>query len=301
MEKQYGEFVGVEEVHAAIVTEDSEDNYIAETPEYFAPSSEISAEASTNSNTTYYDNVPGFNYSTEGVTTITCTFSGVPADKAAKYLGKYYDEATGRVIDTGVPNPPDVALSFRYNKGPDGYRYYQYMKGNFTGGTEEAGTKTDDVDVRTYEMTYAAVVTAHKWPVGGEQKGIKRIFADTTDPAFTSAAGWFSAVQTPTTAEPPAALALSSSVPADDATGVAVGSNITLTLNNAVDSITATLLDASLASVPVTVSLDATKKIVTIHPNTALSAATAYSLVVGEIKDVFGQSLKNTVITFTTA
>lgn len=301
MEKQYGEFVGVEEVHAAIVTEDSEDNYIAETPEYFAPSSEISAEASTNSNTTYYDNVPGFNYSTEGVTTITCTFSGVPADKAAKYLGKYYDEATGRVIDTGVPNPPDVALSFRYNKGPDGYRYYQYMKGNFTGGTEEAGTKTDDVDVRTYEMTYAAVVTAHKWPVGGEQKGIKRIFADTTDPAFTSAAGWFSAVQTPATAEPPAALALSSSVPADDATGVAVGSNITLTLNNAVDSITATLLDASLVSVPVTVSLDATKKIVTIHPSAALTAATAYSLVVGEIKDVFGQSLKNTVITFTTA
>ena len=301
MEKQYGEFVGVEEVHAAVVLEDSEAAFRTETPEYFAPSSELSAEASTNSNTTYYDNIPGFNYSTEGVTTITCTFSGVPANKAAKYLGKYYDAATGRVIDTGVPNPPDVALSFRYNKGPDGYRYYQYMKGNFTGGTEEAGTKTDDVDVRTYEMTYAAVVTAHKWLVGGEQKGIKRIFADTTDPAFTSAAGWFSTVQTPDAAEPPATLTLSSSTPVDDATSVAVDSNIELTLNNAVDGITATLLDASLVSVPVTVSFDATRKVITVRPDAALTAATTYSLVVGEIKDVFGQSLKNTVITFTTA
>lgn len=301
MDKKYGEFVGVEEVHAAIVTEDSESAYRTETPEYFAPTSEISAEVSTNSNTTYYDNIPGFNYSTEGVTTITCTFSGVPADKAAKYLGKHYDAATGRVIDTGVLNPPDVALSFRYNKGQDGYRYYQYMKGNFTGGTEEAGTKTDDVDVRTYQMTYVAVVTVHKWNVGGEQKGVKRIFADTTDPAFTSTSGWFAQVQTPGTDTPPAALQLVSSAPTDDATGVAVGSNITLTLNNAASSITATLLNADLVAVPVTASLDATKKIITIHPTSALTAATAYSLVVGEIKDVYGQSVKNTVITFTTA
>lgn len=301
MDKKYGEFVGVEEVHAAIVTEDSESAYRTETPEYFAPTSEISAEVSTNSNTTYYDNIPGFNYATEGVTTVTCTFSGVPANKAAKYLGKHYDEATGRVIDTGVLNPPDVALSFRYNKGPDGYRYYQYLKGNFTGGTEEAGTKTDDVDIRTYQMTYTAVVTVHKWNVGGEQKGIKRIFADTTDQAFTGASGWFNQVQTPDTASAPAAFEILSSVPVDDATGVATNSDIILTMNNAVDSITATLLDANLAFVPVSVSLDATKKVVTIHPTTVLTAETAYSLVVGEIKDVYGQSVKNTVITFTTA
>nr|DAQ35601.1 MAG TPA: major tail protein [Caudoviricetes sp.] len=301
MDKKYGEFVGVEEVHAAIVTEDSETNYRAEKPEYFAPSSELSAEASTNSNTTYYDNIPGFNYSTEGVTTITCTFSGVPADKAAKYLGKYYDEATGRVIDTGEPNPPDVALSFRYNKGQDGYRYYQYMKGNFTGGAEEAGTKTDDVDVRTYQMTYTAVVTVHKWDVGGKQKGVKRIFADTTDPAFTSAANWFAQVQTPDTAAGPANLQLVSSTPLDNATGVTVDSNMTLTMNNTIESIVASLLDAGLENVPITVSFDAAKKIVTIHPAAPLAAASAHSLVIGEIKDVYGQKISGTVITFTTA
>lgn len=196
MDKQYGEFVGVDNVHVAIVTTDSESEYIAEAPEYFAPTADIAAESETDNTPTYYDNVPGFNYVSEGVTTLTMTFSGVPAEKAAKYLGKHYDEATGRVYDTGEPTPPDVAVSFRFKKGPKDYRYYQYLKGTFSGGTEEAGTKTNTVDVRTYQMTFTAVVTTHQWNVGGEQRGLKRIFADTTDPAF-DATGWFTQVQTP--------------------------------------------------------------------------------------------------------
>lgn len=199
MDKKYGEFVGVEDVHYAIITEDSEDAYTTETPVYLAPTSEISAEVSTNSNTTYYDNKPGFNYNTEGVTTITLTVSGVPAQTMATLLGKYYDESTGRVIDDGSLNPPDVALSFRFNKGADGYRYYQYLKGNFTGGAEEAETKTDDVSEHTYELTYTAVVTTHKFNVNGQAKSVKRIFADTDDDKFTdeTASAWFSKVQTP--------------------------------------------------------------------------------------------------------
>ena len=128
MDKKYGEFVGVDSVYTSIITEDSVDNYIATTPEYFAPTSEISAESEIENTPTYYDNVPGFNYVTEGVTTLTCTFSGVPAPLAAKYLGKHYDAATGRVLDTGIPTPPDVALAFRFNKGPDGYRYYRLLR-----------------------------------------------------------------------------------------------------------------------------------------------------------------------------
>ncbi|MVB11180.1 Bacterial Ig-like domain protein [Caprobacter fermentans] len=301
MEKKYGEFVGVDEVHAAIVKEDSEAAYRAETPEYLAPAAEVSSEVSTNNKTTYYDNVPGFNYNTEGVTTITLTLSGVPAKMAAKYLGKHYDESTGRVLDTGLLNPPDTALSFRFNKGADDYRYYQYLKGNFTGGTEDAESKSDDVSEHTYEMTYTAIVTTHKWPIDNKKKGIKRIFGDTDDAAFTADDSWFEQVQTPDTAPKPAELQMTDSIPADNATGVAADSDITLTMNNPISSITATLLDANLASVNITASLDPTKKIITIHPAAVLTAATAYSLVAGEIKDVYGHSIKNTVITFTTA
>lgn len=197
MEPKYGEFVGVDNVYAAIITTDTREEYVAEEPEYFAPVAEITGESETENTPTYYDNVPGFNYVSEGVTTLTCTFSNVPAQLAAKYLGKHYDEATGRVLDTGIPTPPSVALSFRYNKGPSEYRYYQYLKGTFSGGAEEAATKTNTVDIRTYQMTYTAVVTAKQYQIGEEVKGLKRIYADTDDVNFTSAmaSAWFNAVQ----------------------------------------------------------------------------------------------------------
>lgn len=199
MEQKYGEFVGVDNIHAAVILSDTRDEYIADTPEYLAPAAEIASEAETDQTPTYYDNVPANTYIGEGTTTLTITIPGIPADITAKYLGKKYDPATGRVYDDGQPNPPDVALSFRFNKGKNGYRYYQYLKGTFSGGSEEAATKTNTVDIRTYQLTFTAVATTKQWEIDGEMRPIKRIFADTTDPAFNPA-GWFTQVQTPETA-----------------------------------------------------------------------------------------------------
>jgi phi13 family phage major tail protein len=195
---KYGEFVGVDNVYVALLTKDDTTEYQAGTPVYFAPAAEISAESETESNPTYYDNVPGFNYVSEGVTTINCTFSGVPADVYAKFMGKYYDEDTGLVYDDGEPNPPDVALGFRLNRGPAGHRYYWYLKGNFSGGAEEAASKSSSVDVRTYQMTYTALATTFRWEYDGELRPVKRIFGDDTDASFTDTQStWFAAVKTP--------------------------------------------------------------------------------------------------------
>lgn len=199
MDKKYAEFVGVDSLHYAKITEDSEGEYTAETPKYLAPTAEIGSEVEIENTPTYYDNVAGFNYVSEGTTTLTVTVSGVPAKTAAELLGKDYDEANGMVLDDGVPTPPDVAVSFRFNKGAEDYRYYQYLKGMFSGGAEEAASKSGSVDAKTYELTYTAVVTTHKFAVNGKQKGLKRIFADTDDTNFkqSTAANWFKKVQTP--------------------------------------------------------------------------------------------------------
>ncbi|WP_085833842.1 major tail protein [Clostridium merdae] len=201
MDKKYAEFVGVDNLHYAKITEDSEANYTTEVPKYLAPTAEISSEVEIENTPTYYDNVAAFNYVSEGTTTLTVTVSGVPANTAAELLGKDYDEANGMVLDDGVPTPPEIALSFRFNKGAEDYRYYQYMKGTFSGGAEEAASKSGSVDIKTYELTYTAVVTTHKFAVGGKQKGLKRIFADTDDVNFkvATATGWFAKVQTPIT------------------------------------------------------------------------------------------------------
>lgn len=299
MEKQYGEFVGVQDLHCALITEDSTDKYTAETPEYFAPSAEITNEADISTTPTYYDNKPADTYITEGATTVNMTISGVPAKKAAKYLGKHYDEATGRVYDSGSPNPPDVAVSFIFNKGKNDARYYQYLKGTFSGGTEEAGTKSNDVDIRTYQLTFTAVTTNHEWSIDGELQSLKRIFADTTDSAFNPA-GWFNQVQTPDTASAPSALSLTS-LPADNATGIAIGANVVLTFNNKIASYNVVMTKSDFTPVTTTNSFDTAGKILTINPNADLSASSSYAVILTNIKDIYGQTLADQVINFTTA
>lgn len=300
MEQKYGEFVGVDSLHAAVITEDSESAYSTEAPEYLAPSAEIAGEAETNNTQTYYDNVAADNYTTEGPTTLTITVPGLPADKAAKYLGKKYDAVSGRVLDTGEPNPPDCALSFRFNRGKNGYRYFQYLKGTFSGGAEEAASKSNNIDIRTYQLTFTAVNTTHKWLVDGEQKTMKRIFADTTDPAFNPA-GWFTQVQTPDISGAPDALALSSIVPNDGASAVELDTEIVLTFSNKIKSEEVVLLDSSSGDVvETTKTWNAAGEVLTITPDESLTASTKYIVSVTGVVDVYGQKLAAAGADFTT-
>jgi len=300
MDKKYGEFVGVDSLHYALVSKDDETGYVAGTPEYLAPSAEISGEPETNTNTTYYDNQPGNNYVTEGITTLNITVSNVPAALAAKLLGKAYDEATGRVYDSGLPNPPDVAIGFRFNMGRNDYRYYWYLKGTFSAGAEEAASKSSDVDVRTYQLTFTAIATAYQWNIGGEMKPLKRVFADTADPAFDSA-GWFAQVQTPDVAAAPAALTLSSISPADGSTTAARNTPIVLTFNNKIAKEAITLINGTTGDVvAVSRSWDAAGKVLTLTPSGQLAATTKYIVSVAGVVDVYGQALEATGKDFTT-
>ena len=198
MDQKYGEFVGVDQLHYPLITSDTEEGYVTETPEYLAPVAEIAGQPETNNTTTYYDNKAANNYVTEGKTELTITVSNVPAQLAAKLLGKDYDAEHGRVYDSGEANPPDVAIGFRCDMGKNGHRYQWYLKGTFSAGSEEAATKSENVDAKTYQLTYTAVTTTHQWEIGGKKKSLKRVFGDTSDTNFDPT-DWFSEVQTPDT------------------------------------------------------------------------------------------------------
>ena len=300
MYKKYGEFVGVKNLHFAKVSQDDEIAYAAEAPRYLAPAAEIAGEAEINNTPTYYDNKPGFNYVSEGITTITVTVSGVPAKLMAELLGKYFDEASGRVYDSGQPNPPNVAIGFEYGVGPGESRMYWYLAGTFSGGAEEAATKSNDVDIRTYQLTYTAVATTHEWDFGGEMTALKRVFGDTSDDAFDKA-GWFNQVQTPDGSTPPDALALSSIVPADGSATAPRNTTIVLTFNNKVASEAISVINTTTGDVVVaTKAWDAAGKVLTITPSAQLAATTTYIVSVAGVKDVYGQALAATAKDFTT-
>lgn len=299
MDKKYGEFVGVDSLYYALVTENTDAAYVTGTPKFLAPAAEVAAAAEINNLPTYYDNVAQNNYVTEGATEISAVVANVDAKTMAEILGKAYDAATGRVFDAGEANPPEVAFGFRYNMGKDDYRYYWYLVGTFAGGEETAVTKKENVEVNNYELTFTSITTTKKFTVDGQTKPLKRVFADTADGAFDPT-GWFAQVQVPGTTAPDA-VALSTSVPADGATAVAKSSTVVLTFNNKIAAESISLINGSTGDiVAVTKAWDTAGKVLTITPSAALAGSTKFVVAVNGVVDVYGQALAATTKDFTT-
>jgi len=105
-------------------------------------------------------------------------------------------------------------------------------------------------------------------------------------------------VFTPTSAS---ALALSSSTPVDDATSVAVNTAVALTFNNAIKAISVSIVSAAGVVVAFTEAFNSTKKVLTLTPTSNLSASTTYIVTISGAVDIYGQTLANTAINFTTA
>jgi methionine-rich copper-binding protein CopC len=145
-------------------------------------------------------------------------------------------------------------------------------------------------------MTFTAIRTVYKFELGTPADDtIKRVLGDEDTTNF-SATGWFSQVQTPVVTTP-SALALSSSDPADDASGVAVNKVVTLTFNNALPAAAIyNVIFATAAGVrkAVTCVLDATKKIMTCTPGSNWAGSTTYVVAIG-VTDIYGSVLQTAV------
>lgn len=299
MDQKYGEFVGVDSLYFARVSKNDSAGYIAGTPRILAPAAEVAAAVGINKLTTYYDNLAANSYVTEAATEITMVVANMDAETMAEILGKTFDPATGRVFDAGTANPPVCALGFRYNMGAAGYRYYWYYAGTFAGGEESAVTKKEDVEIKNYELTFTAIPSTYKFTVGSDQVQLKRVFGDTADAAFDET-GWFTQVQVPGAAAP-AAVALSTIVPADGATSVSRTTTITLTFNNAIEGEAVSVINSTSGD-PVAVSKawDTAVKVLTITPDAQLAATTKYIVAVNGVVDVYGQALAAAGKDFTT-
>ena len=302
MSSEYGELVNLDNLHYAKVLNDSTEAYQAGPNKYLAPAAEMKKEAKVDTTPRYYDGKAMFSSSSEASTDITLTVSGVPSKLAAELAGKPYDAARGIMIDTGdVSNAPNYALSARAGLGDGGYRYYQFLKGQFSLGAETAKTKEDKVTASTTDLTYTGLVTIHEFTMpDGSKSGAKGVQADTTDAAFAGADAWFAQVQTPETLGKPGVLTMTAS-PENNATGVAAVVKPTLTFSNPLTTDAVTLLAADGALVDADKSYDSTGKVLTIAPAAALTSGAAYSIIVAGIADVYGQSLDASVIKFTVA
>jgi phi13 family phage major tail protein len=298
---EYKSTLGLRDLYYALVTQDDASAYAADTPAYMAPLINANAAPASNSKTQYADDGPYDVMTAEGETKIDLETSGIPVAILAVLLGKTYDASTGRMFDNGG-TPPDVALSFRSVKSNGSYRYYQYLKGKFSAPGEEQATKTDTPDPKTAKITFTAVKTVHQFTLPGSiTDGVKRVWGDQDTTGF-SGTTWFSAVQVPVIGSPGSFTVTPS--PADAATGVVVSVDITLTFSNALAAHSEDgIILTTAAGVPKACArtLNAARTVVTLNPTTDMAGTTDYLVIVPGVVDIYGQTLADTVVNFTTA
>lgn len=98
----------------------------------------------------------------------------------------------------------------------------------------------------------------------------------------------------------PGALTVST-VPADEATAVAVDSDIVLTFNHQIVDETILVTSAGGVVVAGAKTWDATGKVLTFNPTADLASATVYLVAITGVVDIYGRVLADTVVNFTTA
>lgn len=296
---EYKSVVGLRDLYIAAVSADGDAAYTAGTPQRLSYAATLSATPNQSFETQYADDGAFETVASEGETTFDLEVTAVPLETLALISGKIFDSTTGRVYDN-AGTPGYFALGFRSLKSNGSYRYYWFLKGRFNAPNLEAATKGETAEPKIQKLQFVAVKTLHQFDLGDINDGVKAVIGDEDTDSF-DATNWFAQVQVPGVAAV-SALALSASVPVDGASGVAVGDDLTLTFNNALQAdatarVVLTKDDGTLVAAAVT--LDAARKIVTVNPTSNLSASSDYLLTYA-VEDIYGQTLSG-VVNFATA
>ena len=296
---EYKSKIGLDNLYIAEVTADSAAAYTPGTPQWLAPAAEASQEPSTSFAIQYADDQPYDVATAEGETKLGLKITGLDLETLAWITGKEFDATTGRMYDNDG-TPPFFALGFRSKKSNGSYRYYWFLKGKFDMPKEATTTLADRPDPKTLDLNYTAIRTVYEFDLGDINGKVKRVIGDDDTDAFDET-GWFTQVQVPGVATP-SALALSSSVPTDGAIDISITANQTLTFNNALPATAVNNIMLILASdasqIAGTITLDTTKKIVTINPTASLTNSEDY-IITYAVTDIYGSTLKGAV-NFTT-
>lgn len=292
-----GVHIGLRDLYYAILTKDDSTGVTYNTPVKIAGAIDVKINPKSETLALYGDDGPTETATTLGVIEVEIDVKDIGLDDQAALLGH---TVTGGVIyKKSTDVQPYVALGFKTLKSNGKYRYVWLYKGRFDFQDNEYKTKEDKINFQTAKLKgmFIRRDNDNAW-----QK-----IADEDHPNYVASIGtnWFNAVDTADTTPP----TISSVAPANNATAVAATTSITWTFSEAI--MASTVIPANFvvqksdgsAQVAGTLSLDATKTIVTFTPSANLAATTQYmATVTTGVKDLYGNALASAYSTrFTTA
>ena len=188
---------GLSDVYAAEIITDTAEKFETGEPFHLIPAGEMTRNTSTESTPQYFDNVVFYQSGAEGVTEISITGAALRPADLAKITGKYVDETTGAVLDTGEYTEKYFAVGGKTGNTDKTAEYFWMLKGTFSIPEQTDKTEDDTTDTNGMTLTYNAIQTQHKFDINGEKKPMKRVVIDTETSELVADASWTAQVVTP--------------------------------------------------------------------------------------------------------
>lgn len=290
--------IGVDSVYYARLTSDT----FGGTPTYQTPValpgvSEMNINPNSSSTTLFLDDGPSDTAITIGEGEVAFMVGELAIAERATLLGH---TVVGGVLQKDARDvPPFVAIGFKSLKSDGSYRYYWFTKVKFREPEMNHSTRGETIDFQLDSMTGALIKRQSDsiWQYAADE-GQANVPQSTLDDWFTSVPGSSPDVTAPT---------VQTIVPADDATGIAVGTTIVVTFSEAMDKNTLIpsnfILQAAETDINYTLTYDTAGVEVTLTPDANLAAATEHNVIVTTaVQDLSGNNLANNFASsFTTA
>jgi phi13 family phage major tail protein len=289
--------VGLRDLYYAILTKDDSTGVAYQTPVKIAGAITAKISPKSETQTLYADDGPSESVTTLGEIEVELEAKDIPLSVQAALLG--HSISNGILIKNANDTAPYVALGFRSQKSNGKYRFVWLFKGRFETPEQEYKTKEDKPSFQTPKLkgTFVKRDFDNNW----------QIIGDEDEAGFTQANTWFNAVVNVTADTTPPTL--SNTVPANNATSVAVSTTVQWIFSEAIssDAVNASnfmvIKDSDGSVVAGTLSQSADKTTITFTPSANLSAATAYRIIATTgVRDLAGNSLAQAQVRkFTTA
>lgn len=200
---------GLKDIFAAeILIDDNETNtaqegetpnhgFVTGEPFHLIPAGEMSRTAENEKTDVFYDDTVFDTIGKEGATEVSITGAALRPDLLARINNKHIDTTTGAVLDTGEFKPKYFALGGTSENTDGTEEKFWFMKGTFAIPEQADKTKDDSTDTNGQTLVYSAVRTTHRFTVGSEEKGMKRVVIDTSTTKVKSTKDWNEQVVTP--------------------------------------------------------------------------------------------------------
>jgi phi13 family phage major tail protein len=289
-------FISVENLYYAKLTQDDRNGLVYGTPKPIGAAVKISVDPTTANATFYGDGIAQEQAYQVTDAKVAIETEALPIEVIADLLGHTLDGAGGIKYNKNDV-APYVALLYKRKKVNGKYRYSKIYKVKFSDPKDDGETVSNSLKIQddTLDGTMLPLINNGDWKDSKDEEA-----TGYTDVSMS----WFQSVLG--TATP---LTISSINPSDAATGIATSSAISMVFSTNLNASTINgdnifVLKASDGTkVATTVTYNDTNETVTINPTSALSSASEYIVTVTKaVQDTAGNTLTDVYLSnFTTA